>query len=592
MREINVPVFVVGGGGCGLSLSIFLSNLGVEHLVCERREGTSRKPKAHYLNQRTMEIFRQHGIVDAIRAASAPIDKMGRVQWMTSLGGDGPLDRRVFQTMEAFGGGSLRARYEADSPVLSGNLPQIRLEPLLRRCAADRAPSSVLFNHLVTKVSQDRDGVTALVENNDNGEVFRVNAQYLVGADAGRLVGPTFGIEVQGPTGLLEMVGVHFSADLSRWWDDDMLLTFFTNPEGVGDVLGSGAMAVLGPTWGKHSEEWVIQFAFGADDPARKDDRAMVPRVRELLRLPDLELEVHGINHWVLEAVLADKYQVGRVFIAGDAAHRHPPTTGLGLNTAFGDAHNLAWKLALVLNHGVSPALLDTYGPERREVGRANVDWAMHTFMNHAVLDAGLGLTRGAPLEQSKAAFETLFADTPTGEWTRARADQVFRTHHIETQAHDREIGYSYSAGALVPDGTEPPPRDPVGLVYVPTTRPGHRLPHAWIESAERGRISTHDLTPTEPSFVLITGADGGPWRDVAERVGKGLGVSVKAVSIGDNGDYTDTDGQWQAVREIGDDGAILVRPDNHVGWRAMTSVADPGVELTTALTHVLGAHS
>jgi hypothetical protein len=133
---------------------------------------------------------------------------------------------------------------------------------------------------------------------------------------------------------------------------------------------------------------------------------------------------------------------------------------------------------------------------------------------------------------------------------------------------------------------------DPVGLVYVPTTRPGHRLPHAWIESAERGRISTHDLTPVEPSFVLITGADGGRWRDVAERVGKGLGVTVKAVSIAANGDYTDIDGHWAAVREISDDGAILVRPDNHIGWRAMTGVADPGVELTTALTHILGAHT
>jgi 2,4-dichlorophenol 6-monooxygenase len=91
---------------------------------------------------------------------------------------------------------------------------------------------------------------------------------------------------------------------------------------------------------------------------------------------------------------------------------------------------------------------------------------------------------------------------------------------------------------------------------------------------------------------VLITGADGGPWRDVAERVGKGLGVSVKAVSIGDDGDYSDIDGQWQAVRGIGDDGAILVRPDNHIGWRAMTSVTDPGVELTTALSRILGAHT
>src|SRR5882757_3675398 len=99
MREINVPVLIVGGGGCGLSASIYLSNLGVQHVVCERRESTSRKPKAHYLNQRTMEIFRQHGIFNAIRSASAPIEKMGLVQWKTSLGGNGPLDGRVFQEM-------------------------------------------------------------------------------------------------------------------------------------------------------------------------------------------------------------------------------------------------------------------------------------------------------------------------------------------------------------------------------------------------------------------------------------------------------------------------------------------------------------
>lgn len=588
MREINVPVFIVGGGGCGLSISIFLSNLGVEHLVCERREGTSRKPKAHYLNQRTMEIFRQHGIFDVIRSASAPINKMGLVQWKTTLGGNGPLDARKFQEMEAFGGGSLRARYEADGPVLSGNLPQIRLEPLLRRFAEERAPSSILFNHSVIEVVQDDDGVTALVRDNTTEEVFRVNAQYLVGADAGRLVGPTFGMELVGPTGLLEMVGVHFSADLSAWWDDDTLLTFFNNPEGAG-TWGSGAMAVLGPTWGKNSEEWVIQFAFPPDDPARKDDAAMVPRLKELLKLPDLELEVHGINHWVLEAVLADKYQVGRAFVAGDAAHRHPPTTGLGLNTGIQDAHNLAWKLALVLNQGASPSLLETYESERRPIGRRNIDWAMFTFMNHSVVDAGLGFTPGASFEQRQATFQALFAEGPAGDSLRARAAEVFYTQRTETQAHDVEMGFSYSDGALVPDGTEAPPRDPMGGIYIPTTRPGHRLPHAWIESAEVGRISTHDLTSAqEPSFVLITGDGGGPWRDVAQRVGKELGVNIVPVAIGANGEFVDADEKWQTVREIGDDGAILVRPDNHVAWRSLGSARDPLAELTAGLSQAL----
>ncbi len=120
-------------------------------------------------------------------------------------------------------------------------------------------------------------------------------------------------------------------------------------------------MAAMGPTWGKHSEEFVLHFTFRPDDPARFDEDAIVPRIRELLKLPDLEMTVHKVSHWILEGVLADKYQVGRIFLAGDAAHRHPPTTGLGLNTAVQDAHNLAWKLAAVLKGDAAPALLDTY---------------------------------------------------------------------------------------------------------------------------------------------------------------------------------------------------------------------------------------
>jgi 2,4-dichlorophenol 6-monooxygenase len=127
-----------------------------------------------------------------------------------------------------------------------------------------------------------------------------------------------------------------------------------------------------------------------------------------------------------------------------------------------------------------------------------------------------------------------------------------------------------------------------MGGIYTPTTRPGHRLPHAWIESAERGRISTHDLTSQQPSFILITGDAGSPWHDVAARVGKELGVGVVPVSIGEHGDYRDVEGQWSAVREISDEGAILVRPDNHVAWRSHGAAADPQSELTSALSRVL----
>jgi len=131
-ERIEVPVLIVGGGGCGLTASILLSDLGIEHLLVERHAGTSILPKAHYLNQRTMEIMRQHGLGERLYAVGTPMANMAKVRWRTTLGGDGPLDARTFHEMDAFGGGALAADYVRDSPGPSSNYPQIRLEPLLK----------------------------------------------------------------------------------------------------------------------------------------------------------------------------------------------------------------------------------------------------------------------------------------------------------------------------------------------------------------------------------------------------------------------------------------------------------------------------
>ncbi len=590
MADLDVPVLIVGGGGCGLAASIFLSDLGVDHRLVERHGGTSHLPKAHYLNQRTMELFRQHGLAEAVQKVGTPIDRMGKVRWRTSLGGTGPLDGKTFYEMDAFGGGALEELYAADGPVLSGNYPQLRLEPLLRDHAERRGRNRLLFQHELTALSQTAAGVTCRVRDHASGKDLTVNARYVIGADGGKTVGGLMGVGMQGPTGLLDMVSTHFKANLSKWWDDACLITWFVNPEGSGS-WGSGAMVPMGPTWGRASEEWVLHFAFGPNDPARFDEAAIVPRIRELLKLPDLPIDVQKVSHWILEGVVAERYRVGDVFLAGDAAHRHPPTTGLGLNTAFQDAHNLAWKLAAVLSEKASPALLDSYEVERRPVGERNVDWAMFTFLNHAVIDAGLGLVPGAPPEMQTAAFQMLFADTPMGETRRARAHEALQTQRTEFQAHDVEIGFRYDAGALVPDGTEPPPRDPMGRNHHPTTRPGHRLAHAWID--HRGsRISTLDLVGPSAGFALLTGPKGASWAKAAAEVGKRLGVAVTTAAIGPGCDYSDPTGRWQRVCGIADDGAILVRPDNHVAWRKAGGVADPGDELRRAFASILGGAS
>ena len=241
MADITVPVLIVGGGGCGLSSSIFLSDLGVEHLLIERHDSTSNLPKAHYLNQRTMEIFRQHRLAESVYALGAPMDKYGRVRWMTSLGGDGPLDGKTFHEMDGFGSGSSAETYAKDSPGPSSNLPQLRLEPVLRQHAEDRsAPGTIRFGHELLGISEDDDGVVAEIRERATGETYRIRAQYLIGADGGKTVGRMIAVQMQGITDFLDLVSMHFSADLSPWWDEDCLITFFSNPDG-GAGWGSGA---------------------------------------------------------------------------------------------------------------------------------------------------------------------------------------------------------------------------------------------------------------------------------------------------------------------------------------------------------------
>lgn len=586
MNLIETPVLICGGGGAGLSLSIFLSARGIDNVLVERHATTSHLPKAHYYNQRTMEIFREHGIADTIYARGTPMEHMGCVVWMTSLWGDGPLDRKLLYRMDAFGGGKLAAAYTADSPTRSGNLPQLRLEPILREQASKSAHAKVLFSHELMRFTQNDRGVTSVVKNLETGEAFEVRSQYLCGADRGRTLNPALGIELQGPTHLVDMVSTHMTADLSKYIDDDSpLIRWFANPEG-GSGWGSGVMVAMGPdAYDRHSKEWVFHFAFRPDDPDF-NEADIVPRIRQLLRIPDLEIEVHKVSHWIVEAVLATKYRVGRCLVLGDAAHRHPPTTGLGLNSGIQDAHNLAWKLAAVLKGQAGDALLDTYEQERRPVAARNTRWALMTFMNHVVTDAGFGLIPGAPPELNALQITTLLSDTDEGQWFRARMDEVVGTQRMEFQAHDMELGFRYDAGALVSDGTEPPPRGRMGDIYTPTTRPGHRLPHAWVMK-DGQRVSTHDLCG-RGRFVLLTGASGEAWKEAAHRAAETLGIRIDVHAIGAGGDVNDPDGTWSARRQIADDGAILVRPDGHVGYRAARRPADPPTELTAALKRIL----
>ncbi len=591
--DLDVDVLIVGGGGCGLSASIMLSDLGVRHLLVERHQGTSLMPKAHQINPRTMEIMTQHGVAEDVYRLGAPFEHNSAVRFYTSLGGDEPWHRQPLHREDAWSGGALTAHYRPLTACRNGNLPQKEFEPLLRRHAERRNPQYVRFHHELVSFTQDESAVNALVRNIDDDLELEVTARYMLAADGGRTAGPAVGIELEGPDPFVTTISVHFAADLSPWMDsDDAVIHTIVRPELDGTWLRTGCIA-MGPTrFDRHSEEWVASITLPAGhEHEHLDEAAAAAGVRQRLGIADLDLKVLRVTRWQIEARLADRYREGRVFVAGDAAHRHSPFGGLGLNTGIQDAHNIAWKLAAVTAGHADDCLLDSYDLERRPVGRRNVDFATTAFFGHLAVSGAFGVLPGAPEHHNRRVLEALFADTEDGRRRRVRLHEMFHTLRLEYGAADVELGYHYGdSPAVVADGTPAAPIDPYGHIYVQSTRPGSRLPHAWLDRYGTP-LSTHDLL-RPANFLLLAGPTGEQWLQAADSVGRHLGVEITAHCIGGRHELRNSDGSWHALRGHDDDGAVLVRPDAHVAYRSVKMPQNPELELERALVEVLSMRS
>lgn len=588
----HVPVLVVGGGGCGLSSSVMLSDLGVDHLLVERHPGTALMPKAHIMNPRTLEIFDQMGLAEDVYRIGAPLEHNSALAWYTSMGGDEPWHRQPLHRSAAWSGGELIPLYRSVTAHRHGNITQLLLEPLLRERAEARAPGRVLFNHAMTELEIGGDGVRAKLVDRISGEESTVLADFLIAADGGKTIGPMLGIRMEGPDPFVETVSVFIRADLSPYLEDDgALVRAFMCPKLDGGWTRTGLVAAGPKRWDRHSEEWSVSITLTPEQLETEFDADMAGEaVKQRFGIPDLDLEVIHHTRWSIEALVAERYQEGRVFLAGDAAHRHSPFGGLGLNTAIQDAHNLCWKLAAVVKGQADPKLLDSYEAERRPVGYQNVRYATVAFFNTASAIAGFGVMASAPSEHNRAVLEALFADSTEGAHRRARLSEYFHTMRMEGQAADMELGFEYGASpAVLPDGSEAPPRDPTGREYLPTTRPGHRLPHAWLDRYGNS-VPTHGLL-RPGRFLLLAGDDGEAWCAAAKELAGEWGVDIDAHRIGPTADLRDRDGGWEAIRGHGDSGAILVRPDGHVAWRSFAASDHARRSLSEGLGAALSRH-
>ena len=585
-RDVETPVLIVGGGGAGLTASMLLSQLGIESLLVSALPTTSTLPKAHVLNQRAMEILADVDVAEEIYARGTPLNHMRRTAWYAGLTGPHPTYGRRLGQMEAWGAGYQDTDWVAASPNPSTNLPQIRLEPILRRRAEDLAPGRVRFHHEVVGLDQDEDSVTAVVVDRGAGEEYRVRARYVLACDGGRTIGGMIGVEMEGERGLMNEVSVHMTADLSSWArDPDVLIRWLILPT-------TGALAVLVPMgpdrWGPDSEEWVFHLNYPTGDPRALDDAEIEADLREGLGIGDHPILIHKISRWSLEGVVAQRFQVNRVFLLGDAAHRHPPTGGLGLNSAIQDAHNICWKLAAVLREEAGAELLETYESERRPVVTRNVQRSVENAFNQLAITQALGFVPGADAEANLAQVSRLWSGKVEDREYRRHVRRTIASQSMEFREHNVEYGYTYCSRAVVPDGSPAPKPIDDMRVYTPSTRPGSPLPHAWVEDDDESRVALKDLV-APGRFLLIAGEDGEAWRGAAHALARENELPLDCTAVGHlDGDYFDPRCHWLQRREIQPEGAILVRPDRFVAWRSAHATGDPMNALRVALEQVL----
>lgn len=586
MQRQSVPVLVVGGGGAGLTASMLLSTYGVPCLLVSAAASTSILPKAHVLNQRAMEVFTDVGVAEEIYAVGTPPQHMSHTAWYLGVAGDGGAGRLIHK-MECWDGGYTDPAWIAASPCRQTNLPQIRLEPILRRRAEELNPEGIRFHHELLSLEQDAAGVTATIKDHDTGENYQVRADYLLGCDGGRTLGRLLGVQLEGRRDLMRSISIHMSADLSRWLrDEDVLIRWIIHSQ----YGGSGSVLVpMGPTrWGPHSEEWVFHMTYPPEFEALFDtDKKVLALMRERLGVPDLNPQIHLITRWRVEGLVAPLTKVGRVFLLGDAAHRHPPTGGLGLTSAVHDAYNLCWKLAHVLQERATPALLDSYHPERFPAFARNVQRSVENALNHRELSASLGISPDLSPEQCAGNAQQLWESGPAGDARRAQVARVMASQSMEFKEHNVEFGFRCRSAAILDDGSPEPANIDDIRVYEPDTRPGSPLPHAWVERAGERR-PLRQVAPPQ-SFLLIAGERGEAWCDAARAAARARRVDLLALRLGHTeGDWLDPRLAFLRRREFGPDGAILVRPDRVIAWRSMSSADDAARIIGSAMDRVL----
>ncbi|KAK7206986.1 FAD binding domain protein [Myxozyma melibiosi] len=595
VSTVHTDFLVVGAGPAGAALACFLGSYGITGLMISAAPGTANTPRAHITNMAALDCLRDIGLDSEFEALSCKGEQfMIHTRWCNSMAGE------EYARIYSWGNDPARkGEYITASPCNPVDLPQTLLEPVLVKHATQHGFSTRFNTSLLSFVEDDVSGlITATVRDDVSQVVYQISTKYLFGADGARsriVKQLDFPLDAKPQQGLA--INVLVKADLSHLVEYRTgNLHWVMQPEKEHPYFGwQGIVRMIKP-W----SEWMfILFPDRAIDPHKVSPsrEEYLARVKDFIG-DDTPAEIIDVSKWYINEIVATQYSHGQtIFCLGDAVHRHPPMNGLGSNTCIQDAFNLAWKLAYVRAGYADPSILETYSTERQPVGRTIITRANNGFRDHFKIWEALGTSLDS-VEDRRRVLQELQSATPEGKKRREALRKAIQESSHEFHGLGVEMNQHYSSSCVY-DADEPEPFKYTGkaaeddvLYYEPTTYPGSRLPHVWLnKSIPCKPVSTIDLAG-HGQFTLFTGIGGDAWKEAVSKIAS---VPIKAYSIGFRQDWEDPYFEWDRLRGVDETGCVLARPDRFIAWRApsvLGSAEECEAKLKSVLNHVLGFSS
>ncbi len=540
-------VLIVGGGPSGCTQALLLAKFGIKTIIIERLTNRSLAPKAHAMNPRSLEICQAMGITyDQLKAIASPREDGASVFFLPRLDapilGKLPYERQGDDTFEI-------------TPTPLVNIPQPDFEKLLL-AEVEKCPLIELRRgHTWKGATEQSNGVVSEID--DQQHSYSIQSAFVVAADgAASLVRNDLGIGMEGEANVMACVSITFSANLRKALDGRLGLIYWLTDPACNGVLLCYRVEDL---W-----SLILLMPFSELDMSLYTEEHCADLVRNAVGYDMDDFELKVVAPWTMNSEIAESYQKGRFFLIGDAAHRFPPSGGLGLNTGILEANNLAWKIAAVLQGWATEELLTSYERESQPIATQN---AVQSLANARRLEALAELSCPAEIWTSTEAFDAWMNQGDR----RSRINKAVELQRQHFNSIGLQLGFSYDEKEFEGDVE----------VFVPRADVGFRMPHAWLTKAKE-TLSTLDLLDST-TFTLITGKNGGNWTRLCDQ----MDAPIQSISLDEKFEGAR---EWLALVEVPETGALIVRPDGHILAKVKDDSEQSFREVKLAFTSLLGS--